>query len=52
MIKKTKITGDFNMIENIFLDRLGGNPNNTNTIGIQSLKCTIDKQLNKDMEKN
>ena len=32
--KKAILAGDFNMIENIFLDRQGGNPNNTQTIGI------------------
>lgn len=37
--KKTILAGDFNIIENIFLDRLGGNPNNTYTIGIQNLYC-------------
>lgn len=31
------------MIKNIFLDRLGGNPNNTNTTGIQSLNRIINK---------
>ena len=37
--KKAILAGDFNMIENIFLDRQGGNPNNTQTIGIQYLNC-------------
>ena len=27
--QKTILAGDFNMTENIFLDRIGGNPNNT-----------------------
>ena len=27
--QKTIIAGDFNMIENLFLDRIGGNPNKT-----------------------
>ena len=31
------------MIENIFLDKLGRNPNNIHTIGIQSLKCITNK---------
>ena len=35
--KNTILAGDFNMIENLSLDRLGGNPNKTHTIGIQSL---------------
>ena len=26
--KKAILAGDFDMIENVFLDRLGGNPNN------------------------
>ena len=36
--QKTTLAGDFNMIENIFLDRRR-NPNNTYTIGIQNLYC-------------
>ena len=39
------------MIENIFLDRLSGNPNNGNKIGIQSLKCIIDKHILIDIRK-
>ena len=35
--KNTILAGDLNMIENLYLDRLGGNPNKTHTIGIQSL---------------
>ena len=35
--KNTILAGDFNMIENEFLNRLGGNPNNSHTIGIQTL---------------
>ena len=54
MIKKKKaiLAGDFNIIENIFLDRLGGNPNNTYTIGIQNLYCIKNRQFNRHMEKN
>ena len=32
--QKTIIAGDFNMIENTFLDMTGGNPNKTHTIGL------------------
>ena len=31
------------MTENIFLDRIGGNPNNTHTLGIQDLNCIKNK---------
>ena len=35
--KNTILARDINMIENIFLDRLGGNPKNSHKIGIQTL---------------
>ena len=35
--QKTILASDFNMIENIFLDRIGGNPNNTHTCSIQAV---------------
>ena len=41
--QKTILAGDFNMIENIFLDRIGGNPNNTHTFGIQAVNCMKSK---------
>ena len=41
--EKTILAGNFNMIENIFLDRLGRNPNNTHTIGVQNLICIKNK---------
>ena len=41
--EKTILPGSFNMIENIFLGRLGGNPNNTHTIGIQNFICIKNK---------
>ena len=31
------------MIENIFLDRIGGNPNDMHTFGIQVLNCIKNK---------
>ena len=31
------------MVENIFLDRIGGNPNNTHTFGTQHLNCVKNK---------
>ena len=37
--EKTILAGDFNIIKNISLDSLGGNPINTQTISIQSLNC-------------
>ena len=41
--KNKNITaGDFNMVEDLFLDKLGGNLSNTNHIGLQQLhKNTI-----------
>ena len=41
--KKILLPGDFNMIENIFLDRLGRNPNNAHTIGTQTLNLIKNK---------
>ena len=41
--QKTIIAGDFNMIENLFLDRIGGNPNKTHTIGCETFKIVKDK---------
>ena len=41
--QKTILASDFNMIENIFLDRIGGNPNNTHTFGIQAVNCMKSK---------
>lgn len=35
--EKTILAGDFNMVENLFLDRLGGNPSKTHMIGFQKL---------------
>ena len=35
--QKSRWTGDFNMISNIFCDRKGGNPSIIHTIGIQTL---------------
>ena len=46
--QKIILAHDFNMIENIFLDRIGGNSNNTDTISIQDLNCI----KNRHMEKN
>ena len=43
--QKTIIAGDFNMIENLFLDRIGGNPNKTHTIGSETFK-TVKIKLN------
>ena len=43
--QKTIIAGDFNMIENLFLDRIGGNPNKTHTIGSKTFK-TVKNKLN------
>ena len=43
--QKTIIAGDFNMIENLFLDRIGGNPNKTHTIGFETFK-TVKNKLN------
>ena len=43
--EKTIIAGDFNMIENTFLDMTGGNPNKTHTIGLETLK-TVKNKLN------
>ena len=37
------LAGDFKMIENIFLDRLCRNPNNTHTIDIQTLNLIKNK---------
>ena len=50
--QKTILAGDFNMTENIFLDRIGGNPNNTHTFDIQDLNCIKNKNKLIDMEKN
>ena len=33
------------MIENLFFDRIGGNPNKTHTIGFETFK-TVKKKLN------
>ena len=41
--EKTILASDFSMIENIFLDRLDGNLNNTHSIGIQSLNFIKNK---------
>ena len=41
--KKSRLAEDFVMIENIFLGRLGRNPINTHTIGIQTLNCMKNK---------
>ena len=41
--QKTIIAGDFNMIENLFLARTGGNPNKTHTIGSETFKTTKNK---------
>ena len=35
--KKKILAGDFNMVENLFLDRKGGNPTNINQLGLQNL---------------
>ena len=43
--KTTILACDFNMIENISLDRLGGNPNKTHTIGLENLE-KIKNKLN------
>ena len=43
--QKTIITRDFNMIENLFLDRIGGNPNKTHKIGFETFK-TVKNKLN------
>ena len=37
--QNTILAGYFNMVENIFLDRMGGNSNNTHTFGTQHLNC-------------
>ena len=50
--QKTILAGDFSMLENIFLDRIGGNPNNTHTLDIQDLNCIKNKNKLIDMEKN
>lgn len=41
--KKTIMAGDFNMIENLYLDGLGRNPKITLIIGIQTLKIIKNK---------
>ena len=41
--QKTIIAADFNMIENLFLDRIGGNPNKTHTIGFETFKAVKNK---------
>ena len=43
--RKTIIAGYFNIIENLFLDRTGGNPNETHIIGFETLK-TVKNKLN------
>ena len=35
--KKKILAGDFNMVENLFLDRKGGNPTNIHQLGLQNL---------------
>ena len=35
--------GDFNMVEDLLLDRQGGNPNTTHTLGLNSLTKTKQK---------
>ena len=47
--QKTILAGDFNMTENIFLDRIRGNPNNTHTLGIKDLHCIQNKNKLIDM---
>ena len=37
-ISENKILGDFNMVEDLLLDRHGGNPNNTHLLRIQYLQ--------------
>ena len=50
--QKTIPAGDFNMVENVFLDRIAGNPNNTHTLGTQNLNCVKNKNKLIDMHKN
>ena len=47
--KNTILAGNFNMIENLSLDRLGGNPNKTHTIGIKSLNKIKNNHNLEDM---
>ena len=37
------------MVENIFLDRMGGNSNNTHTFGTQHLNCVKSKNKLRDI---
>ena len=41
--KETILAGDFNMIESIFLDRIGRNLQKTHTIGIETLQVIKNK---------
>ena len=44
--------GDFNMVEDLFLDRLGGNPNNTYMLDLDSLtEIKQTKNFDRYMEK-